>query len=503
MKTEQAIKRAKQILGESMIYFGVVNLLKWDMGTYMPATGREWRVQTSTYLSSKQSELFVTAESHEIAKLFKDLDPATIPDDVDKAVVRRFLANYETCAGLPLEMQEEISKAHFASDAAWKEARKQKDYKIWRPALEHFFDLKYKAAEIVAPGKHPLETMINVYDEDLTVEACGRSFTELKHAVSEIMFKVAPACQDIDESFLSVAKGNQQAIDELSSYLCHRFGYTADMASFAKIIHGWSATIGPRDSRVTVTRGESSFDQLFTAAHEMGHSLYSRGSSQKVIDAGIWGGMKCSAQESQSRFYENIICRSPEFWRFFFPFVQERFAELRDVSCEDFFRAVMKVKPSLKRTSADELTYNLHPIIRFEIERDLFERKLSFDRVPEEWNDKYEESLGIRPANDLEGCLQDIHWTEDFGKFQSYTMGNIFDGQLLKCILQDIPDFYQQVEQGRFSDVHTWFAERIHQYGYTYPTVNVMERATGEQIQAKYYIEYIRNKYYTLFGIRE
>lgn len=503
MDRQQALEKARRILDESRIYEGVINLLKWDMMTYMPEAGRPWRVRTSTYMTSKQAELFITPEGRALAGYFKDMDVSALESDIDKAVVRRFLANYETCAGLPLEMQEEISNAHFASDAAWNEARRRNDYQIWKPALQHFFDLKYRAAEMLAPNKHPLETMINVYDEDLTVDMCNRLFGELKHAVSEIMFKVAPACAEIDDSFLAVMGQDLKAVDDLMIYACHRFGYTADMASFAKIVHGWSATIGPRDCRVTTNRSGGGHDTLFTGAHEMGHSLYGRGSSEEVVAAGIWGGMKCSAQESQSRFYENIICRSPEFWEFFYPFVQERFPELRSVDKNSFFRAVMKVKPSLKRTTADELTYNLHPIIRYEIERDLFERKLSFDKIPEVWADKYEESLGIRPANDVEGCLQDIHWTEDFGKFQSYTMGNIFDGQLLRCILTDIPDFYRQIEQGRFADVHSWFTDKIYRHGYTYPTVNVMERATGESIKAEYYINYIRSKYYTLFGVED
>lgn len=501
MDRNYALKKAKQILHESRIYDGVINLLKWDMMAYMPEAGRPWRVQSSTYLSAKRSELFITNESHALAKYFEDMDTSKLESDIDKAVVRRFLANYETCAGLPMEMQIQISDAHFESDAAWNEARRVNDYTVWKPALKRFFDLKCKAAEMIAPHKHPLETMINVYDEDLTVETCGRLFTELKHAVTDVMFKVLPVCEDIDDSFLSLMGNDVKAIDDLTVFACHRFGYTEDMASFAKIVHAWSASIGPRDCRVTTHKVNDGFNTLFTGVHEMGHSLYGRGSSEEVIEAGIWGGMKCSAQESQSRFYENIICRSPEYWKFFYPFIQERFPEMRRYDRGTFFRAIMKVKPSLKRTTADELTYNLHPIIRFEIERDLFECKLSFDSLPEVWADKYEESLGIRPTNDREGCLQDIHWTEDFGKFQSYAMGNIFDGQLLKCILRDIPDFYQRVERGDFVDVHDWFSKKIYQYGYTYPTVNLMERATGESIKAKYYIDYIRDKYYTIFGI--
>lgn len=161
------------------------------------------------------------------------------------------------------------------------------------------------------------------------------------------------------------------------------------------------------------------------------------------------------------------------------------------------------MKPSFKRTAADELTYSIHPVIRFEIERDMFERKLDFKKLPEIWNDKYEESLGIRPTNDLEGCLQDVHWTEDFGKFQSYAMGNIFDGALLKRILEEIPDFYTQVSQGRFDDVHEWFVKHIHQYGFTYPTMDLLRRATGGEIESRHFIEYIRNKYYKLYNVKE
>ena len=150
-----------------------------------------------------------------------------------------------------------------------------------------------------------------------------------------------------------------------------------------------------------------------------------------------------------------------------------------------------------------ELTYSIHPVIRFELERDMFDRKLDFKDLSRVWNDKYEESLGIRPANDLEGCLQDIHWTEDFGKFQSYPMGNIFDGALLKRVLVEIPDFYTQVSQGRFEDIHTWFGKNIHQYGFTYLTMDLMRRATGGEIESKYFLDYIRNKYYTLYGVKD
>lgn len=502
MTMHDCLERAKDLLRQSRIYDSTIDLMKWDQITYMPKTAYDYRAKMSVYFTNKRIELFANKECADLADKFRAASDSDYETDIERAVARRFLFNYKNATGTPAELQSQIAEQHFLNDSAWLEARRQNDYNIWKPELKKYFDLKYKAARLADPDKHPLESIINFYDEDLTVETCGRLLGELKTAMSALMFEVLPYAQEVDDSILNIFHGHVKEIDELSAFMCHRFGYTADMASYAKVVHGWSAMLGPRDSRVTVANTDVGLDNFFTYAHEMGHSLYSRGSSEEVIEAGIWGGMKCSAHESQSRFYENIIARSPEFWQFFFPFMQERFPELRSWNYRDFFRVLVKVKPDFKRVSADELTYNLHPVIRFELERELFEGTLDFDHLSERWNDKYEESLGIRPTNDLEGVLQDIHWTEDFGKFQSYSMGNIFDGQLLQGVLRDIPDFYEQITRGEFEDVHNWMHDKIHQHGFTYPTMAVMERATGEKVNSQYYIDYMRKKYRDIYGVQ-
>lgn len=499
---DSALKLAKEILYESKYFDSVLNLMKFDMKAFMPPSGRPWRTAASTYMTGKRAELFTTKESYALADYLRGVDVEKLASDLERGVVRRFLYNFDRCTGIPVDLQLEISDKHFQCDAAWLAARKANDYKLWRPALEEFFEVKYKTAQMMNPNKHPLEVIMNAYDEDLTVEECSKLLGELKRGVSEVMFKVVPACEEVDDSILDTFYESVADVDALVQYQDHRFGYTADKACFAKIVHAWSGTVGPRDSRVTTHIGNPGLDNLFTGAHEMGHSLYSIGSSQEVIDAGLWGGMTGSTQESQSRFYENIICRSSEYWNYFYPFVQERFPKLRSVDVETFFRAVLKVKPSLKRTTADELTYSIHPVIRFEIEKMMFDRKLDFGALPTIWADMYEESLGVRPTNDVEGCLQDVHWTEDFGKFQSYPMGNIFDGALLKRVLKEIPDFYDQVSNGRFDDIHEWFGRNIHQYGFTYPTMTLMRKATGSEIESRYFVDYIRNKYFTLYGVK-
>lgn len=500
-REHEALQCARDILYESRLYDGVLNLMKWDFKAYLPPSGRDWHVESRTFLTAKRAELFTAKESYRIADILAGADPDGWECDIDRGVVRRFLHCFYQCTKVPADLQIELTEAHFVCDAAWHAARAKNDYHIWRPALENYFEIKYKVCQLIDPNKHPLEVLMNDYDEDLTVDECGRLLKELKEGVSDIMFKVLPACEEVDDSFLDVFYESVSDVDALYRYLTHQFGYTSDKASFAKVVHAWSGSIGPHDGRVTVSRGNFGIDNLFTAVHEMGHSLYSIGSSKEVVDAGLWGGMTGSAHESQSRFYENMICRTPEFWNYFYPFVQERFPQVLGIPIEKFVRALLKVRPTLKRTTADELTYSIHPVIRFEIEKDMFDRVLDFSKLPEIWGDKYEESLGIRPDNDFEGCLQDVHWTEDFGKFQSYPMGNIFDGALRKCLLVDIPDFYNHLSNGYFDDINQWFKDQIHQHGYTYPTMELMRKVTGKEISSRDYLEYLEDKYFNLFGV--
>lgn len=503
MSAKKALEHAGEIMREKRRYDHIITLMTWDTLAYMPETGRAYRNETAVYFMGKRTQLFVTAESRAAAEILRELAPADFSSDTERGLARMFLLNFKQSNGVPLDLQEEIAKMHFVTSEAWQKARREKDYQIWKPSFQQFFELKRRAAQAADPNTHPLQVMINDYDEDLTVETCGRLLGELKSGISELLFRVLPAAQAVDDSILEIFKHNQPVIDELGSYLCHCFGYTSGMASFAKVIHGWTAVIGPADARVTVSGEDSGIDTLFTYAHEMGHCLYSVGSRQDVIDAGIWEGLKGSAHESQSRFYENIICRSEEFWQFFFPFLQARFPQLRDWEGKDFYKVLMRVKPQFKRTTADELTYSLHPVIRFELERDLFDGRLDFDHLAEAWDDRYEEALGIRPSNDLEGCLQDIHWTEGFGLFQCYAMGNIFDGQLLACIKKDMPDFYGQIAEGKFDKILSWLRQHVHQYGSAYPTMELMEKAVGGEISSKYYVEYMRKKYGLLYGITE
>jgi len=221
-----------------------------------------------------------------------------------------------------------------------------------------------------------------------------------------------------------------------------------------------------------------------------------------MVEHHLWGGIFGGIHKSQSRFYEHIIGKSEEMWEFFYPEIQKRLPGLKDVTQEDFYKGINKVQPSLRRILADELTYSLHPIIRYELEKDIFDGKVSFDNLPDAWNDKYEEYLGIRPQNDRDGVLQDGHWTMGMiGYFQSYALGNLYGGQFLNTLLKEVPDVYKQIALGNFTPLNDWLTDNLYAMSNLYSPAETVKRVTGESLKSNYFLSYLQRKYEKLYGI--
>jgi carboxypeptidase Taq len=284
-------------------------------------------------------------------------------------------------------------------------------------------------------------------------------------------------------------------IKKVCSTIAEKSFFDKNKATYSEVIHPECIGVGPEDIRIT-TYFNDLIPSIFSMLHECGHGVYSYSSNEKVVDYGIWGGIHGAMHESQSRFYENLIGKSKEFWQYFYPLLQDEIKEFQNIDLDTFYNGINKVNISAKRLEADELTYSLHPIIRFEIEKEYFEGKLKTDDFYEAWNAKYKEYLGIEPQNDREGILQDIHWAAGLiGYFQSYTLGNIYGGQLRNKMLQDIPDLYQQIANGNFVALNKWNYEKIHQYGKLYSPNELIMKVTGEEIQSKYFVEYLNKKF--------
>jgi carboxypeptidase Taq len=268
-------------------------------------------------------------------------------------------------------------------------------------------------------------------------------------------------------------------------------------------MHPFTTAFENKDVRITTNYNENEFrTALYACIHEGGHAIYEQDIPDELKGTMLAAGVSMGVHESQSRFYENIIGRSRPFWKYFFPEAQKRFPQFRNVTAEDLYRGVNDVQPSLIRIEADELTYSLHIIIRYEIEKAIFDGDVDIEDLRDIWNQKYREYLGVEPQNDGEGILQDMHWSSgNFGYFPSYALGNLYGAQFLKVIRQDIPDLDNRIKGGDFEALHLWLKENIHKYGSVYKPEELIKKVTGEELKAKYYVDYLNKKYGELYGV--
>lgn len=337
---------------------------------------------------------------------------------------------------------------------AWKQARQAQDYGIFRPYLARAFDLKKQIALSINPDAPAFETLVGMTDEGLQVREVSEQFDHLKIGLRSLLDRLqtghAPEA-------VSIPDCDPEQMERFAQRLVRELGYSPERGSFNNhVVHAFTSFMGPRDARVSTYRN-GSYNLIFTYLHEAGHAMYASGSSQEIIDAGLWGGVEGGFYEANARFFENMVGHSRAYWSHYYPQLQAELAPFRDISLDAFYAVTHQVRPTPRRISSDEVTYSLHAILRFELERDYFAGELSADDMAQAWNDKYERYLGIRPQNDTEGVLQDMHWAGDYiGYFQSYALGNIYTGQILQAMHKDILDMDACMARGDLQPIYTW-----------------------------------------------
>lgn len=326
------------------------------------------------------------------------------------------------------------------------------------------------------------------------MEEIDAIFEKLKEAIRDILAKTEESRAKIDTSVLK-NDADKQTMMELVREVQDLLGFDWNKGVMYEVHHPVCTCNGPRDSRPSTNYYEL-FRSLLAAAHETGHGLYNYNGSNEVAAAGLWGGIDGAMHESQSKFYENMVGRTKEFWTAFYPKLQEKIPKYRDVKLDDLLCALNKPIPGTNRLNADELTVDLHIILRYELERDYFEGKISVDTMDQAWNAKYKEYLGVEPKTYSEGVLQDVHWASGYiGYFQGYTLGEIYAAQMRHKMLEDCPDAYEKLAQGDISVINQWLKEYVHQYGQTYSARQTLIKATGEDVNIQYYIDYLRDKF--------
>lgn len=491
---ENNIKKAGEILKTQRYYNSIGALMSWDLWQGLPARGRGYRQEVSGYFTKEKLNLISGNETKKVVEYLRELDDSRYENIYHKAAARNLIKNYDRAVKIPVDLQIEMNNFTSEAQLVWKDALSKSDFDLYKPYIKRLFELKTKVAQSINKEQNPFDVLVGDVDEGLTVGRVDRLFSELKIAVVDILNRVREKNEETYDRILNL-EVDKETVKRVCTKIVEEAFFDKDKATYWEVIHPVCIGVGPNDIRIT-TNFNKLFSGIFSMLHECGHGVYEYSSNKEVVDMGIWGGISGAMHESQSRFYENIIGKSPEFWTYFYPMLQEEVKGLRNVDLCDFYGAINRVRPTLRRIEADELTYNLHPIIRFEMEKEYFLGKLSTDDFYEAWNAKYKEYLGIEPQNAKDGVLQDVHWASGhIGYFQSYTLGNIYGGQFRNKMLEDIPDLYARIAKGDFSLLNAWNYENIHQYGNLYSPNDLIVKITGEEIQSKYFIEYLYNKF--------
>jgi len=472
-------------------------ILSWDQQVMMPDEGTPARSQQMSALSAVSHELLTDDEFGDLL----DAAEADDPTDEQADVLRELRRDYERAARVPNDLVERISAASSEAIPAWKQAKAEDDFEKFAPHLETHVELKRKYAEHIDPDRDPYEVLFEDYEPCLPLE-------QAEEILAEVREVLVPMIEDIRESDTDLAvdafEGEfpEDDQEELVRDALTTLDYPWERGRLDTAPHPFSS--GTQfDARVTTRYDESDvLGSLFSTVHEFGHALYTLGLPDEHYATPLGENRNLSVHESQSRLWENHVGRSRAFWRHFLPTLEDRFPEV-DATVEEAYEAANQVyDDNLIRVEADELTYHLHIVIRFELERDLIAGDLAVEDVPEAWNDKYEEYLGIRPDTDSEGCLQDIHWAYgNFGYFPTYSLGSVMAAQLCSAAEADIDDLDGKLADGEFGDLREWLRENVHRHGRRYETNDLVKRATGEDFAADDFLDYVESKYGALYDL--
>jgi carboxypeptidase Taq len=478
----------------------VKSLLFWDQQTYMPARAVAGRAEQVATMSRLAHEMLVDDETKRL------LDSSGEPDasSEEGALLRRAQRDYERATKLPAELVAQISRVTAVAEPSWVKAREESDWSLFAPHLEKILFLKREAAESLGYDDHPYDALLDAYEPGAKKVRLEAVFEELKAGIVPLIRAVAGRDGEDHETLLkgTFEEGKQE---KFGRAVISAFGYDWERGRQDRSVHPFCVSPGPGDVRIT-TRFDRGWlaPALFGTMHEAGHALYTQGVNPDYARTPLEGGTSMGVHESQSRLWENLVGRSQPFWSHYYPKLQEVFPEALDaVDTGTFYRAINVLRPSEIRVEADEVTYNLHILLRFELEVALIEGDLTVADLPSIWNAKMEEYLGIAPKNDAEGVLQDIHWADGlFGYFPTYTIGNILSVQFFDEAVKAHPEIPEQIEQGKFATLLGWLRENVHHHGSRYYPYELIQRATGRPLDTRPYLQYLNRKFGELYDLK-
>ena len=497
--TQQAVEALKKLQDLMAAYNHVLNVTYLDAATAAPKGSFEGRGKTMGVMSQITYDLIANADNEELLRALEadkeNLDPQT------RREAEELRKQYDQIHRIPAQEYVEYSVLLNDAQAVWEKAKNENDFPAFAPYLEKIVDFNRRFAGYYNPNMAPYDALLNEYEEGLNMQTLDAFFAQLRTAIVPLIAKVQEA-EPIDDSFLSKHYPvEKQRI--FSDYLMEVLGLDRNYCGIAETEHPFTINFNNKDVRITTHyHADALASSMFSVIHEGGHALYELGCDDCYNSSFLGGGVSMGIHESQSRFYENIIGRSLAFIELIYPKLQALFPEqLEGISAEMFYRAINKAEPSLIRTEADDLTYCMHIMVRYELEKQLIDGSLQVKGVPQAWNRLYQEYLGVTVPDDQNGCLQDSHWSGgSIGYFPSYALGSAYGPQLLHVMEQQIGKAEELVRAGKLCDITAWLKENIHRHAGFYKSGALFEQVCGK-FDARYYTEYLTRKYTALYRL--
>lgn len=500
LKDEQIEKKFLEYVKKMSAYNEALGLIYWDLRTGAPKQGMEQRSEVIGMLSS---EVFKMSTSEEMAAYIASLSKKEIAETTEK-ILEECKKEYERNKKIPQDEYKEYVILQSKAESVWEQAKEKSDFNLFRPYLEKLVETTKRFINYWGHKDNPYDVLLDLYEPGMTVEVLDKVFEDLRKKIVPLVKQIAQSPNKPKTEFLfkNFKKEKQRA---LSLEILAKMGYNFDAGRLDETVHPFATGLNPGDVRVTTNYDEQDFrTAVFGTIHEGGHALYEQNISKDLIGTPLCTGTSMGIHESQSLFYENIVGRSFSFWKNNYELLKTySTGQFDDVTIEDFYRGINESKPSLIRIEADELTYPLHIIIRYEIEKGLFNGELKVKDLPKVWNELYTEYLGITPENDASGVLQDVHWAGgSFGYFPSYALGYMYAAQFKHKMLEEITNFDQLLEEGNLQPIQEWLTKNIHQYGKLKKPLEILQDVTGEGLNAQYLIDYLYEKYGKVYQLK-
>ncbi|WP_226666797.1 carboxypeptidase M32 [Metabacillus litoralis] len=484
-------------------YDEAINVMYWDMRTGAPKKGIEQRSEVIGMLSTEAFEMLVSDRMNEYLTALSEKGIYEELNIVTQKAVELMKKEYKKNKVIPAKEYQEYVILCSKAEAVWEEAKSNSDFQLFAPYLQKLVDYNKKLIDYWGHDGNKYNTLLNEYEPGITVEILDKVFAQVREKIVPLVKDIANSGKQPKTEFLykRFPKQNQK---DFSEYILKEIGYDFEAGRLDETVHPFEITLNRGDVRVTTKYDEADFrTAVFGTIHECGHAIYEQNISEDFEGTPLCSGTSMGIHESQSLFYENFIGRNKGFWEVYYKQLQTYSKEqFSNVQLDDFYLAINESKPSLIRIEADELTYPLHIMIRYEIEKALFNEEITVDELPRIWNEKYQEYLGVTPPNDAKGVLQDVHWAGgSFGYFPSYALGYMYAAQFKSAMLKELPNFNELIKNKQFDKIKDWLTENIHKYGKTKQPLEILIDVTGESLNANYLIEYLEEKYKEIYQL--